>query len=224
MYFKSRAEAGKLISAKLMHHKKENVAVVALSEGAVIVGAQIAMQLHGNLSLLMTENVFLPGEPDAIGAITDDDTFTYNNKYSAGQLEEFKTEFHAYIDEKRREGFHHLNVLLGNDGEIPRERLRYHTVILVSDGLVNGLSLDIAYDYLKRIAMNKLIIATPFATIHAIDKMHIIGDEICCLDVIDNFITVDHYYDDNTIPSTKDLFRVVKNISVSWSRDSARKQ
>ncbi len=220
MYFKSRADAGKIIASKLSHHKKENVAVVALSEGAVIVGAQIAMKLHGNLSLLMTENIFLPGEPDAIGAITGQDTFTYNNKFSAGQLEEFTSEYHSYIEEKRREGFHHLNVLLGNEGEIPRERLRYHTVILVSDGLVNGLSLDIAYDYLKRIAMKKLIIATPFATVKAIDRMHIIGDEICCLDVIDNFISIDHYYEDNTVPRTHDLFRVVKNISLAWSKDS----
>ena len=131
---------------------------------------------------------------DAIASITTSDTFTYNNKFSAGQLEEFTAEYHNYIDEKRREGFHHLNVLLGNDGEIPPERLRYHTVILVSDGLVNGLSLDVAYDYLKKIAMKKLIIATPFATVQAIDRMHVIGDEICCLDVIDNFISVDHYY------------------------------
>lgn len=218
MYFKSRADAGKIISKSLAHHQRENVAVVALSEGAVIVAAQIAMKLHGNLSLLMTENIFLPGEPDAIGGITSDDTFTYNNKYSAGQLEEFNAEYHTYIDEKRREGFHHLNLLLGNDGEIPKERLRHHTVILVSDGLVNGLSLDVAYDYLKRIAMKRLIVATPFATVKAIDRMHIIGDEICCLDVIDNFISIDHYYDDNTVPPTDDLFRIIKNISLSWAR------
>lgn len=220
MYFKSRADAGKILSDKLKDHDRENIAVVALSEGAVIVGAQIAMKLHGNLSLLLTENIFLPGEPDAIGSITTSDTFTYNNKFSAGQLEEFNAEYHTYIDEKRREGFHHLNVLLGNDGEIPKERLRHHTVILVSDGLVNGLSLDVAYDYLKRIAMKRLIIATPFATVQAIDRMHIIGDEICCLDVIDNFISINHYYDDNTVPQTEDLFRVIKNISLSWSEDA----
>lgn len=220
MYYKSRADAGKILSDKLKHHEKENIAVVALSEGAVIVGAQIARELHGNLSLLLTEEINLPGEPDAIGSITSSDTFTFNNKFSAGELEAFNAEYHSYIDEKRREGFHHLNVLLGNDGEIPRERLRHHTVILVSDGLVNGLSLDVAYDYLKRIAMKRLIIATPFATVRAIDRMHIIGDEICCLDVIDNFISINHYYDDNTVPKTADLFRVIKNISLSWSKDS----
>lgn len=221
MYFKSRADVGKILANELKSHKKENVAVVALSEGAVIVGAQIAMKLHGNLSLLLTENIFLPGEPDAIGSITTSDTFTYNNKFSAGQLEEFTAEYHTYIEEKRREGFHHLNMLLGNDGEIPKERLRHHTVVLVSDGLVNGLSLDVAYDYLKRIAMKRLIIATPFATVKAIDRMHIIGDEICVLDVIDNFISINHYYEDNTVPGTEDLFRVIKNISMQWAKNEA---
>lgn len=221
MYFKNRAAAGRKLAQNLKHHQRENVAVVALSEGATIVGAQVAMKLHGSLSLLLTENIFLPGETEAIGGITTENTFTYNNKFSAGQLEAFVSEYHTYIEEKRREGFHSLNMLLGNEGEIPKERLRHHVVILVSDGLVSGLSLDIAYDYLKRIAMKELIIATPFATVMALDRMHIIGDEICCLNVIDNFISVDHYYDDNTIPPVQDLFRMVNNIPLSWDREAS---
>ncbi len=220
MYFKSRADAGKQLADKLTHLEKENIAIVALSEGAVIVGAQIAMKLHGNLSLLLTENINLPGEPDAVASITSGDTFTYNNKYSVGQLEEFNAEFHSYIEAQRLEGFHRLNMLLSNDGEIPKERLRHHVVILVSDGLINGFSLDVAYDYLKRIAMKRLVIATPFATVNAIDHMHMIGDETACLDVLQNFISLEHYYDDNTIPPIQDLFRVVKNISLSWQQEN----
>ncbi len=221
MYFKSRAEAGRKLSKKLNHLDRENLAVVALSRGAVIVGAQIAIKHHANLSLLLTQNITLPGESDAIAGITADDTFTYNHKFSAGELEEFNTDYHSVIEQQRREGFHNLNMLLGQDGEIPKERLRHHTVILVSDGLVNGFSLEVAYDYLKRISMKKLIIVTPFATVQSIDKMHLIGDEIHCLDVIDNFISIDHYYDENTIPPTKDLFRVVNNISLAWANDNS---
>lgn len=220
MYFKNRADAGRQLAKKLKPHAKENVAVISLSEGGVIVGAQIAMKLHGNLSLLLTENIFLPGEPDAIASITSGDTFTYNNKFSPGELEEMTSDYRSFIEAKRLESFHHLNVILGKDGEIPAERLRHHTVILVSDGLANGFSLQVAYDYLKRIAMKKLIIATPFATVKAVDVMHLIGDELVCLNVIDNFFSVDHYYDDNTVPKTRDLFRVVQNISLNWSKES----
>ena len=98
MYFVNRADAGRRLAKKLKHHAHENIAIVALSEGAVIVGAQIAMELHGNLSLLLTENIFLPGEPDAIASITTGDTFTYNNKFSPGELEEFKSDYHQYIE------------------------------------------------------------------------------------------------------------------------------
>lgn len=222
MYFKNRAEAGRLLAERLEKHKKENIAVIALSEGGVIVGAQIAMALHGNLSLLLTEKIYLPGEPEALASITSEDTFTYNNKYSPGQLEEFNSEFHQYIEAKRLEGFHQLNVLLGKEGEIPKSKLRHHTIILVSDGLANGFSLQVANDYLKRIALNKLIIATPFATVPAVDIMHIIGDEIECLNVLENFFSVNHYYDDNTVPPVPDLFRIIKSITLNWSRDARR--
>jgi len=219
MYFKNRADVGRQLTKKLKAHEKENLAVVCLSTGAVIVGAQIAMKLHANLSLLLTENIYLPGEPDAIASITAQDTFTYNNKFSPGELEEFNADYQQYIEAKRLESFHHLNMLLGKDGEIPKERLRHHAVILVSDGLASGFSLQVAYDFLKRISMKRLIVATPFATVKAVDVMHLVGDEIVCLNVIDNFFTVDHYYDDNTVPPTKDLFRVVQNISLNWSKD-----
>ena len=100
------------------------------------------------------------------------------------------------------------------------EKLRHHTVILVSDGLASGFSLQVAYDFLKRIAYKKLIIATPFATVKAVDVMHLLGDQIECLSVIDNFFTVNHYYEDNTIPPTEDLFRVIKSAPLNWSHTS----
>lgn len=218
MYFRNRADAGRKLANKLGHLKQSNVSVVALSEGAAIVGAQIAMQLHGSLMLLLTEKIMLPGEPEAIATIGAAGTFTYNNMFSPGQLEEFTGEFHGYIEEQRIEKVHRLNVLVGHDGEIRPEFLRHHAVVLVSDGLASGYSLDIAYEFLKTIAIKKLIIATPLASVNAVDRMHVVGDEICCLSVIENYITTDHYYDDNTVPPVADLFRMMKNIPVNWQR------
>ena len=57
MYFRNRADAGRKLAAKMGHLKQSNVSVVALSEGGAIVGAQIAMQLHGNMMLLLTEKI-----------------------------------------------------------------------------------------------------------------------------------------------------------------------
>ena len=219
MYFKNRAEAGRKLAKKLVQHNRENTVVVALTPGAVIVGAQIAMELHSNLLLMLSENIYLPGEHDAIAALSSTGSFAYNDMFSTGQIEELAAEFHSYIDQQRMEKMHHLNVLVGKDGEIHKEYLRHHTVILVSDGLANGFSLNVAADYLKSVAIKKLIIATPLASVEAVDRMHVIGDEIQCLDIPQNYMGTDHYYDDNTIPSTEGLLKVVQTISLHWRKD-----
>lgn len=216
MYFKNRAEAGRMIADKLGPYKKTNTSVVALSPGAVIVGAQIAMQLHSSLMMLMTENIVLPGESDPLAVIASDNTFTYNNKFSTGELEEMRSEYMGVIEGQRIEKLRKLHALLGHGGEIHRELLRRRTVILVSDGLSTGLSLDLAADYLKPIKMERLIVATPFASVPAVDRMHLLGDEIVVLSTLENYIETNHYYDDNTIPPMEDLIKVIMNTPLHW--------
>lgn len=222
MYFKDRAAAGRLLAKELKKYKRDNVAIVSLSPGGVIVGAQVAMELHASLMLMLTENISLPGEPDAIAAMSSTGTFAFNNMLSAGQIEEYVSEFHGYLDQQRMEKLHRLNVLVGREGEIHKEYLRHHVIILVSDGLLNGFSLDIAYEYLKTVKYNKLIVAVPFASVAAVDRMHLVGDEIYCLDVKEDYFSTNHYYDDNTIPELDDLFKVVEYISLNWHREKSK--
>jgi putative phosphoribosyl transferase len=220
MYFKSRAEAGRMLAEKLEQYKESNTTVVALSPGAVIVGAQIAMRLHSALVMLMTENITLPGESEPLAAIASDNTFTYNNKFSTGELEQMHSENLGFIESQRLEKLHKLHALLGHGGEIHRELLQRHNVILVSDGLNNGLSLDLASDYFKSIVIEKLIIVTPVASMQAVDKMHLVGDEIVCLGVVENYFDTGHYYDDNTIPPVEDLIKIITKTPVHWTKSA----
>jgi putative phosphoribosyl transferase len=223
MYFKNRAEAGRELVEKLEKYQNVNCVVVALTPGAVILGAQIAIRLHSMLMMLLTENITLPGENVPIAAITPDNTFTYNNKFSTGEIEEMHDEFVGYIEEQRLEKLHHMHSLLGHGGEIHRELLARRTVILVSDGLSSGFSLDVAADYLKPVKIQRLVIATPIASIPAVDKMHLVGDEIVCLSVIENYLDTDHYYEDNTIPPMDDLIKVITSMPVHWDQSAVQK-
>src|ERR1035438_7102543 len=142
MYFKDRDEAGSKIVPKLAKYKTENCAVVSLTPGAVLVGSQISERLHANLMLLLSENINIPGEPEPLGAITSDNTMTYNSMYSIGEIEEFNMDYYPYIEMERMNLLHRLHLLLGKHGEIKKDRLRHHNVILVSDGLNNGFSIS----------------------------------------------------------------------------------
>lgn len=217
MYFKDRTEAGQQLAIKLEpKYRYENCAVVALSDGGVIVGAEIARALHCVLTMLLTEDIKLPGEKDPLAVIDQNGAFTYNNMFSAGQLEAFSGEYHNYIEQEKRKKFHAVNKLLGQGGLIRRNLLYGHNVILVSDGFNSALSLDAAAEFLKPIKTDKIIIATPFASVPAVDRMHILADDIVCLSVIENYMNTNHYYESNNLPPHEEIVKTIENIVLNW--------
>jgi len=216
MYFRNRSEAGHELANQLLKYKDTLTTVVALSDGGVVVAIQIAAILHCPLTMLLTEPIELPGERDPVAVIDQDGIFTYNHMYSTGQLEDFDMEYHHYIEQTKLEKLHKIHRMLGKDGLINHELIRGHNVILVSDGLSTGFSLEAAAEYIKPIAVKKLIAATPLASIAAVDLMHIMTDEIHCLSVVDNYITTNHYFDDNRLPSHDTIVKAISNIVTHW--------
>jgi putative phosphoribosyl transferase len=217
MYFKSRVEAGQKLAEQISKkHQDEDCAVVCLSDGGVMVGAQIAMELHSVLTMLLTEAIQLPREDAAIAGVSADGSFTYNGYYSPGQIEEFVSEYRNYIEQEKAEKMHEMHQLLGKGGLIKKSLLRDHTIILVSDGLSSGFSLDIAMEFLKPIAIRRLIIATPLASVPAVDRMHVLADEIYCLSVVPDYISTDHYYEIQDVPAHELVIKTIEQIVGRW--------
>lgn len=218
MYFYSRAEAGRKLAAKLAQYQTKNCAIVTLSPGSVLVGAQVAMKLHANLMMLTTENIEIPGEGDPLGAVSDSNMMTYNKAFSSGEIEEFNMEYFNYIEQQRMQKVSKLHRLMDASGQVRRELLKNHVVIVVSDGLSTGLSLDVVADYIKPIKVQRLIAVTPVASPQAVDRMRLFADEVHCLSVTENYVHTNHYYEDNTIPDKKGLMKIIRDISLSWDR------
>lgn len=181
-----------------------------------MVGAEIAKVVHASLFLLMTEDVNLPGEKDPVAVMSSSGTFTYNDMFSTGQLEELQADYHQIIDQERLQTFQKLNRIVGKDGAIDKNLLKRHVVILVSDGLGSGISLAVAADFMKSINVKKIIIATPIASVKAVDKMHTLTDEIFCLGVTDNYMGTEHYYEDNDLPNHQTVVKLMENVVLKW--------
>lgn len=217
MYFENRAQAGQVLAAELLEkYRYEDCAVVALSDGAVIVGEQIASALHCVLTMLLVEDIPVPGEGVSFGGVSQDGGFTYNGMFSAGEIEHYTSEFHGYLEEQKRQAFQRLNRLLGDGGLIDGDMLRDRVIILVSDGLDSGASLDVAVDFLKPIRIKRLVVASPVATVPAVDRLHMLADELHILDVKSNFMGTNHYYDQNDIPSHEDTIAKINQIVLNW--------
>ena len=80
----------------------------------------------------------------------------------------------------------------------------------------SGFTLDAAVDYLKPVKYKRLIVATPIASVSAVDRMHLLSDEIHCLSVISEYMTTNHYYEDNALPSHETIVKTIQNIVDHW--------
>jgi predicted phosphoribosyltransferase len=109
-----------------------------------------------------------------------------------------------------------MHRLVGKGGLIRKDLLAGHNVILISDGLKDGFLLDVAMEYLKPIHVERVIMVAPFVSVAAVDRMHVLADEICCLNVIEDYISTDHYYDQDDVPSHEIVIKTVKEIVDHW--------
>ena len=166
--------------------------------------------------MLLTDAIQLPHENTAIAGINHDGSFAYNNFYSPGEIEEFVSEYRSFIEQEKMQKMQEMHRLEGRGGLIRRNLLAGHNVILVADGLSNGFSLDLAAEYLKPIKIKRLIVATPFASVPAVDRMHILADEIFCLNVIQDYISTDHYYEKQDVPPHEKVVRTIEQIVTHW--------
>jgi putative phosphoribosyl transferase len=217
MYFENREQAGQLLAAELLEkYRYEDCTVVALSDGAVVVGEQIAKALHCLLTMLLVEDIQVPGEGVSFGSVSQNGGFTYNNMFSIGEIEEYNSEYHGYLEEQKRQAFQSINRLLGDGGFIDEGMLRDRIVILVADGFDSGSSLDACLDFLKPIRIKRLVVATPVSTVQAVDRLHVAADEIHILDVKQNFMGINHYYEKNDIPSHEETISKINQIVLNW--------
>ncbi len=101
MYFKSRVEAGQKLADQISKkYQGKQCAVVGLSDGGVMVGAQIALKLNCVLTMLLSDSIELPRENTAIAGISQDGAMTYNTVYSPGQIEDFVSEYRNFIEQE----------------------------------------------------------------------------------------------------------------------------
>lgn len=217
MYFQNRFEAGQVLGSQLASaYRYEDCAVIALSAGAVEVGEQVAIELHSILTMLLVEEIEIPGESLMLGGVSESGNFAYNSSFTQGQISGYVSEYHGYLEEQKRKAFQKINRLIGEGGVIDQKILNDRVIILVSDGLSSGISLDVALDFLKPVRVKRLVIASPVAAIDTVDKLHTLADELHILDVKANFMGTNHYYEENDIPTHEEAVEKINQIILNW--------
>lgn len=217
MYFASRMQAGRMLANQIApKYAGQDCVVVALSDGGVVVGSQIALALHAPLCMILSDEIQLPRELTALAGITQSGSFSYNHAYSDGEITEMAGEYRGAIEQQKLEKLHRLHRDAGGGALIREDMLDEKIIFLVSDGLNSGFAIDLALEYLKPVSYKSLVMAVPFASVQAVDRMHVLASDLYCLNVIADYFSTDHYYDTNDVPNHELVLKTVSRIVADW--------
>jgi putative phosphoribosyl transferase len=193
MRFHDRTTAGQELAQALRDLKgRDDLLVLGIPRGGVIVASEVARALGAPLDVCLTHKLGAPDNPElAIGAVTETGQVVldqglidslwvppgYVEAESKRQRQELARRAHAYR------------------GDRPPAQILKRTVIVVDDGLATGSTMIAALQALEAQAPASLIAAIPVAPPEAIHRLARQADRIECLLSPRPFWAVGAFYD-----------------------------
>jgi predicted phosphoribosyltransferase len=159
--FTNRAEAGRLLAAKLHGFaNRPDVVVLALPRGGVPVAYEVARALKAPLDVFLVRKLGVPGHEElAMGAIATGNVRVLNESViDYLGIPDDAIERVALSEQpelKRREDLYR--------GALKPIEVRGQTVIVVDDGLATGSTMRAAVKALKRLGPAGIVVAVPVA-------------------------------------------------------------
>lgn len=208
MLYKDRRDAGKKLASLLTHYKdREDTLVLALPRGGVVVGHEVAKELHCPLDIIIIRKIGAPMQPElAIGAISETGAAVLNQDIiSAYGISEryIKKE----ISKQREEISRRISLYRGGKGITS---VNGKIIILVDDGVATGATIKAAIETLKEGDISRLVAALPVSSVGAEKEIKNIVDEWVCLKTPWDFMAVGGYYKDFTQVTDEEVARLLK--------------
>jgi predicted phosphoribosyltransferase len=190
--FRDRIDAGRQLADALRGHVGDSPVVLGIPRGGVVVAAEIARELGGELGVVVARKMGAPMHPElAIGATTaaggtyiEEDVvrmLSIGQRYISEEAER-----QAHEARRREEAF---------DGHL-RPSPRGREVIVVDDGIATGATAIAALRSLRSEGASRVLLAVPVAPPEAIERMRGEADEIISLIVEPDFGAVGRFYID----------------------------
>lgn len=174
--FRDRTHAGRILAHALDSSRGARPVVVALARGGLPVAREIAHHLGAPLEVLVAQALVLPGGRVPLAAFADGGgVFLDHAIWSLPQPQR------DWLDAAALE----LVSDLSEAGRVARAgrpipSFEGRRVILVDDGLLDGLAMAAAADTVRRRGARAIIGAAPVASPEAISRLQPLLDEVVC--------------------------------------------
>jgi len=173
--FNDRYDAGRQLAERLAEYKGKSALVLAIPNGGVPVGLEVARELDADLDVVIVRKLPLPLNPEAgFGAVADDSTIMLNEELvrKAGLTPE---QINGLVD-KVRGDIRQRSMLYRKDK--PLSLARDRVVIITDDGLASGFTMKAAVESVRHRRPREIIVAVPVASIAAMEQVKPVADKI----------------------------------------------
>ena len=174
----NRVDAGHQLAQVLRRFRGDDLVVLALPRGGVVLGAQVAKELKVPLGVVLVCKIGHPASSEyAIGAVVEDEDIIYSQDGLSGLYEDWikKKEIEA------RQLIEHRRTIYYTNGLIP-PKIDGKKVIIVDDGIATGLTMEAAVKAVKKHYPKQIIVAVPVASENNIQKLKELVDEVIVLE------------------------------------------
>jgi putative phosphoribosyl transferase len=192
MVFQDRAEAGRLLAAKLQGYRDDpNGLILALPRGGVSVGYEIALALHLPLDVFITKKLGAPDNPEyAIGALSETGA-VYLNRDAVEAFDLSPADLDALIGAAREEIAQRQQRYRNG---LPLAAVAGRTVILVDDGMATGATFFATIEALSKLSPRRLVAALPVAPQDNVSLLRDRVDDLVILATPEPFMAVGYHY------------------------------
>jgi putative phosphoribosyl transferase len=192
--FRDRVDAGKRLTKELKRYAgRDDVVVLALPRGGVVVGFEVARALSAPLDVFVVRKLGLPGREElAMGAIASGGVRVLNeevvrwNRVSDSMIDAVALREQRELE--RRE-------LLYRSGR-PMPDLRNKTIVLVDDGLATGTTMRAAVIALRSFKPAHMIIAVPTGPPETCKEFEEEVETVICATTPQPFWAIGIWYED----------------------------
>lgn len=209
--FKDRIAAGQMLAKKLEYLKKDNVCLLAVPRGGIVVAQPIAQTLESKIDVLVTRKIGHPANQEvAIGAVMPDGSAVWDRRILES-LGVTSHDFEQWVKEEYQE-VQRRQILYTGSNQAPH--VAGKVAIIVDDGIATGYTIRAAIKWLQQQQPRNTMIAVPVAPADTIMELAQEVDDVICLLQPEPFWAVGMHYEEfpqTTDQEVADILRIANN-------------
>jgi len=206
--FTDREEAGKLLGRELMEYRGQNVVVLGIPRGGIVLAREIARALGSDIDIVLAHKLGTPDHQElAMGSVSEDGRLFLNRgvvrEFDVGELYIQQEKARQLAEIKRR-----TDLIRRIKPKIP---LQGRIVIVTDDGVATGATSQAAFWAVRLEQPKKLIAAMPVGPEDTIRRLAEDVDEMLCLRMPPLFAAVGQFYQQFDPVEDEEVLRILRD-------------